>query len=275
MRTTISSILTLLALAGCSGDGPPVAGDDSGTPQQPSIEFGSTKVTSDENRSVLELPIQLSYALDETLVVPFVVSGSALEGHDVLVLTPSPVKLAAGNLETKILLEIVEDEQAEVDEWSRLALEEVVGARLGADSSLFARIEDDDAEELDESEPNDELGSAQDLGVLPPGRAVHVRGEVTSAVGGDAFDVFGLVAGSDQLLRVVLDLDFPHGDGLVRVLDEAGGLLLLIDGANPGEPEEGTLELEAGTPVFLEVVAPDGGGRYLLQLAGELPGSGA
>ena len=115
MRTTISSLLTLLALAGCSGDGPPVAGDDSGTPQQPSIEFGSTKVTSDENRSVLELPIQLSYALDETLVVPFVVSGSALEGHDVLVLTPSPVELAAGNLETKILLEIVEDEQSSKD----------------------------------------------------------------------------------------------------------------------------------------------------------------
>ena len=259
------------ALVACDG-GRSAFRLDTGNPLQPVVEFGTPEVRVAEGATVIGVPITLTSGPSVPLEVPYDLVGSATEGVDLVVLTPSPIAIAKGQVQAEILFQVFEDSIGEVDESIRLALGEVEHAELGARTRSVLRIEDDEAREVEESEPNDDLAGAQELGTLRVDRAFHAHGLVVPAgASGDVFDVYRLTAWSDMRMRLALDAWSAGVDVALRVLDEGGATLAVLDEVGVDDFEEGELVLAGGQVYFLEVTTKVAGTDYLLQIAGEPP----
>lgn len=267
MRPLLTALLFGATLASCDG-GRSVFTVDNGNPLQPVVEFAAPEWRVIEGALVMGVPITVTHEPSGTLSVPYTFGGSALEGVDFVQLTPSPLKLAKGQVQAEILFEVFEDGTGEVDESIRLELHPIQGAELGEQTRCAARIEDDDQKEVLELEPNDDLGTAQDLGWLRPNAATHVQGAVTPAGAGDPYDVYRFHAYTDMRVRFALDPFGPDADLAVRLMDDGGATVYLLDEVGIDDFEEGAVEVLQGD-YFLEVTTRVSGTDYLLQMAGE------
>jgi len=272
MRTPLLLAGSLTAaLCACDG-GRSAFRLDTGNPLQPVVEFGAAEVRVTEGETVIGVPVTLTSEPAQSLQVPYEHLGSATEGVDFVVLTPSPLVVAKGQVQAEILFQVFEDSIGEVDESIRLELGEVEHAELGEQVRSVLRIEDDDSKEVEESEPNDDLPGAQELGYLRLNAGCHAHGLVVPAgSSGDVFDVYRMTAWTDLRMRLALDAWSAGVDVALRVLDEGGGTLYVLDQVGVDDFEEGELLVGAGQVFFLEVTTQVAGTDYLLQIAGEPP----
>jgi hypothetical protein len=103
-----------------------------------------------------------------------------------------------------------------------------------------------------ETEPNNTIAQADDLGTVPPGTTINGTIQATSG----EFDVFRVALSLPDLpataaLDVFLNQDDAATDVVILVLDSSGAPIATIDGGAAGAPESGLV------PLSLAIV-PDG-----------------
>ena len=284
MRTPLSALPVLLLLGAltlflpaCDGDGSPFrkggeGGGGGGSGGGPVVQFEIDGERLHEREGPVPIAVTLSEPAPSQLELPFSVTGSARPGADYVVSTPSPLVLPEGTTAVHLGLMLLDDNKGEIDESIRITLEAAPGLELGARRHYVLRIEDEEAVDVEEAEPNDQSSDAQGLGFLRIDAGVHVHGQVVPQGGADPFDLSRATVFEDMLLRVALDPWNPVADVAVRILDHSGATLLDLDLSGLGDFEETELAVSGGDELVFEVRVAEAGSDYLLQLAGELPG---
>ena len=117
-----------------------------GTPPPPfipTIAFVTDKQTVNEGDGDVNAILQLTSAYPLTVVVPFSVSGTAVNGQDFTV-SPTPITLAPGNTIAKIVVSLIDDDIDEPVENVVLTMGTPVNAIKGSPSVHTITINDND-----------------------------------------------------------------------------------------------------------------------------------
>ncbi|MCP3919227.1 MAG: hypothetical protein GY711_27120 [bacterium] len=112
----------------------------------PVVQFPLRVNSIVEQAVVAEVSVTLSQPTVGPVEIPFTidVNGTATEGLDYRVATPSPLVLATGETRGVLRFTIAEDAEIEDDETVLIVLETPVGASLGSNTSAWLTIVDDD-----------------------------------------------------------------------------------------------------------------------------------
>ncbi|HEX4872562.1 MAG TPA: Calx-beta domain-containing protein, partial [Nevskiaceae bacterium] len=113
----------------------------------PTAAFVLAAQTVDEDAGTVELRVRLSSPSREAVSLPFSLGGEALAGEDVIV-SASPLVIAAGQTEGRITLNVVDDSLDEINERLILTLGSPQGALLGSPQVHSLTLRDDDAAPL-------------------------------------------------------------------------------------------------------------------------------
>lgn len=110
----------------------------------PSIAFATSRVTAAENGGNIETIVRLSAASSRDVQVAFTGSGTATLGSDYTLNASSPLTIAAGATEARILITVIDDSLDEANEELLLSLSAPVNASLGSPASFTASLTDND-----------------------------------------------------------------------------------------------------------------------------------
>ncbi len=135
-----ASFVDVTVTAGQTGVGP-VFGDYF---NPPTVQFQATTATPSEASGTINLAIQLAYASDSTITVPFTVSGTATGSGVDYSIAASPITINAGATSANIALTINNDTLAEANETVIVTLGTPTGATLGTNTSTTVTIVDNE-----------------------------------------------------------------------------------------------------------------------------------
>lgn len=250
----IAGILALWVPVGCSSGG----GGGSGTPPpgsgdpEVSFETGAAGVSeADGNASVV---VRLSETSAETVLVPLSSSGSAVAGTH-YTLDADELELVAGATEAALAVELLPAIPLfEPDIELVLELGQPTNAEL-VDPKVH-RLEIRNDATFTESEPNDEVALANDVGGrIGAGRAGTILGAVAGPTSADPFDVFAVISLEDLSVELLLTPADPYADISLWVSDETGALTHMFESGGDGVPESGTIEVAADQTFYLVAVS--------------------
>lgn len=253
---------SLILPCGCGSSG---SSSDNGVEDTDvSVTFGIAGTSVVEATIQVIAQVQLSDVADEDVVIDFSTAGSsATVGVDFTVATASPITIPVGSLTENIVVEVQTDTIGELDEIVRINIVPV-NADVGPNGTFTLKILDDDAVQLSESEPNDDVPTADVVGDVEPGRAYVISG--TTLV--TEFDVFQLTAIADTNLFLVLDPDSAVSEVVLNVLDELGNSVFVFDDDLPGTTVAAHVQVVAGQVFHLAVTVEGAGTDYTLSVVG-------
>ncbi|MFT5052499.1 MAG: hypothetical protein ACI8QZ_003933 [Chlamydiales bacterium] len=264
-RAGLSGLLGVL-FVGC-GSSADTQSNPGGSSTEAVLEFGSGGQSVVEDGADASIVLVLSRALSADLTVAFAVSGTAVAGNDYSI-DPGTVSIPAGDLQGVISLTPLVDGACEDTETVILTLVSAAGATLGAVLDHTVEVLDANTDIVLESEPNDEVASADGAGTPQLGRCVEIRGNIQEGFP-DPFDVFEFTTGAAVLVTVELQPARADMDMLLFVTDGSGALLLpAVQNTGAGEIETVAFEVDSATmPEFnLSVSSFGPQGDYVMRV---------
>jgi endonuclease/exonuclease/phosphatase family metal-dependent hydrolase len=109
----------------------------------PTVSFSTNRIAGEEGGGAVALPVNLSFAANATVQVA--IAGTALPGGTDFSCATTLVFSASGSVSSNLVFTIIDDAAAEGPETSRLTLNPVSGATLGATTQAVLVVRDNDA----------------------------------------------------------------------------------------------------------------------------------
>jgi ADP-ribosylglycohydrolase len=110
----------------------------------PDVEFIHPSSINDESVEMIELNVALSKAYHEEIAIDYTVQGVLAEEGEDFLLEPGTLVIPAGEMESSINLQIINDREAEYDETVVIRLTNTRNANIGRTESHYHSIRNDD-----------------------------------------------------------------------------------------------------------------------------------
>jgi len=233
------------------------------------VQFAIGAQTEVESDIIVQAIVTMSAPEPHDVFVHFTTTGDAQNITDFEVLDNSPILIPETHTQVPIRVRIYSDGKGEKDERVELTITAVSGAQLGTLLSHTLTIQDDDATDFQETEPNDDIPNANLIGTMSKKVAVHATGDVDLAGTSDPADVLSLIAGEDVTLDLLLDP--AASTALIKLVltDDSGNVLKTFVAVNgPGEPVGGTYDVLAGQTIYLWVTTETSPTAWFLDIVG-------
>ncbi len=149
IESTENIVLTILPPEGLNlGENPTqtisIFDNDSPLPNQPSVGFSTTAQSVNEDDGTISVAVVLTSPSDHDVLIPFVATGTARNGHD-FTISASPLLIAAGRTSGTIVVNVIDDKAVDPDETVSITLQTPTGATLGNSITHTITIVDSDS----------------------------------------------------------------------------------------------------------------------------------
>ncbi len=264
-QTLVGASLIALLSSCSSSDGN--SGGSSGGGQTPGIEveFGTQATIVEEDATYVEVDLVLNKAAKNLVIVDFYETGDATVFADYHVITTSPLQIPPGVVASKILVQVFEDSLGEKDEILTLNLMTPMGGTLGDNVTHDLTITDEDAQIIIESEPNNDVQTADIVGGIQETLSYQATGSISTAF--EEYDVFQVTATDNT--DVFIQLIPSNGTSEMRIhIMDANGVILFSYAGSGGDTVTTEYEAVNGEIFNVAVWVESADTSYVLDLVG-------